>query len=429
VPTLKDDDRPTYKDDPETFAFARRLLVDSDGTVGSGLRIELTGAFVLGSLEEGADVILERYSKDPIFRALRERRGSYLLDMMSRRFDIDKDDKDNLRDYFSIFFADEERRLRVMIDILRDYLWWDLTEQSRERISALESEFFGPGDGSGRKDQNENKSSRNDEETADDELSGKLNGMTPFVKDGGTGIPVWDDSFRRLDSEREGQVLRHRAIRFCIPAEMIKNSVDFFAVMKKMAILNGTRLLGLRSFSIVITGVKESDVPILQGLMTDRFRKLIGMRRNFKITLMTSGEIGEAAEALGVDIADPKARVELIRQMVTGRDAPKKGEKIAIFVDGVPKGESSDAKRAISAGMDLGSSPESLLVFLFPSSAEGTVCYSFAEIMNRCMKAFNEFGNDGRLLVDIIPPTGIFTEQMRRMVEETRAMLKMLASA
>ncbi|RLG57149.1 MAG: hypothetical protein DRN95_05870, partial [Candidatus Hydrothermarchaeota archaeon] len=120
--------------------------------------------------------------------------------------------------------------------------------------------------------------------------------------------------------------------RFCVPVSVLKNSPDITHA------LNTTGLLRQRGkdsdkieFELVVTGVTDEDLSLIEGLNGEDIRKALDLPEKFTVSTISERQMRETAERFGYDITNPKHRVAIVKDFFSGTLA--NGEYMAIATD------------------------------------------------------------------------------------------------
>jgi DNA mismatch repair ATPase MutS len=189
-------------------------------------------------------------------------------------------------------------------------------------------------------------------------------------------------------------------LKFCLPIEVLRNSPDIALA------LNSTGLLKQRpqdteniEFELVVTGVTDEDVKLIEGLNRDDIKKALNLPNKFTVSIITEAQIQQTANRFGYDATNPKQRVAIIKDFFSG--ALAKGEYMAIATDALDTTEKADTlKEELEKELkdELAQENISIRVLVRPESSKSM--YSLSKIINDWLEAINQgnFSTISRIL-------------------------------
>ncbi|MDD5427716.1 MAG: hypothetical protein PHI58_00570 [Candidatus Omnitrophica bacterium] len=265
--------------------------------------------------------------------------------------------------------------------------------------------------------------------------SGLWSGEPLFPEDGSAdGVKQAFDSLNtevRSESRLNAYVSRLRGtgqnfteagkFRFCLPVEVLKNSPDIALALSGTALPKRLQKdAGNIEFELVVTGVADEDVGLIEGLNKDHIKNALNLPKNFTVSVISETQIRQEAGRLGCDITEPKQRVALIKDFFTG--SPVDGEYTAIATDAVDSAEKADALKEElekELGPELAEENISIRVLVRPES--GKSMYSVAAILNDWLEAIGR-GNFSTIN-KILPVSVPLSPQIERAVRAAWAAL------
>jgi len=204
----------------------------------------------------------------------------------------------------------------------------------------------------------------------------------------------------RKDSQLNSQISRLRGtsqdlmevtkFRFCVPVSVLRNSPDITHA------LNTTGLLKQRGknsenieFELIVTGVTDEDVDLIDNLNRDDIRKALNLPEKFIVSMITERQMRATAKRFSYDIADPKQRVAIVKDFFTGTLA--NGEYMAIATDAVESEDGADMLQAeIEKELKAELSQENISVYVLVGPERGTSMFSLSKIINGWLEAVNQ---------------------------------------
>lgn len=209
--------------------------------------------------------------------------------------------------------------------------------------------------------------------------------------------------------------------RFCLPIEVLRNSPDIALA------LNSTGLLKQKSqdaenieFELVVTGVTEEDVKLIEGLNRDDIKKALNLPEKFTVSIITEAQIQETAQRFGYDASNPKNRVAIIKDFFSG--ALAKGEYMAIATDAIDSTEKADLlKEELERELKAELSQENISIRVLVRPESGMSMYSLSKIINDWLEAINQ-GNFSTIS-RILPIPAPLTPELERAIRTAWAVL------
>lgn len=207
-------------------------------------------------------------------------------------------------------------------------------------------------------------------------------------------------------------------LKLCIPIEEVKNSADLAIALGKMKNLaDGT------AFELVVTGVKQEDVKLIEGLNRADIKAALGLPDNVAVSIITEDDIVAAAERYGYDANDPLRRAQIIKDMYVGALGEK--EYLAVVTSAVDKDKAVEIEKELKVE----SKPEDRISFrvLQSPGAGRESMFSLAAIISDWFKAIRSGENSS---IKILLPALVSPDQMmRELGEATKHAWKVLAAA
>ncbi|MCX5667260.1 MAG: NAD-glutamate dehydrogenase [Candidatus Omnitrophica bacterium] len=209
--------------------------------------------------------------------------------------------------------------------------------------------------------------------------------------------------------------------RFCLPIEVLRNSPDIALA------LNSTGLLKQKpqdaenvEFELVVTGVTEEDVKLIEGLNRDDIKKALNLPKKFTVSVITEAQIQETAQRFGYDASNPKNRVAIVKDFFSG--ALAKGEYMAIATDALDSTEKADAlKEELERELKAELSQENISIRVLVRPESGKSMYSLSKIINDWLDAINQ-GNFSTIS-RILPIPAPLTPELERAIRTAWAVL------
>lgn len=209
--------------------------------------------------------------------------------------------------------------------------------------------------------------------------------------------------------------------KFCLPIEVLRNSPDIALA------LNSTGLLKQKpqdaeniEFELVVTGVTEEDVKIIEGLNRDDIKKALNLPKKFTVSIITEAQIQETAQRFGYDASNPKNRVAIVKDFFSG--ALAKGEYMAIATDALDTTEKADLlKEELEKELKDELSQENISIRVLVRPESGKSMYSLSKIINDWLEAINQ-GNFSTIS-RILPIPAPLTPELERAIRTAWAVL------
>ncbi len=125
-------------------------------------------------------------------------------------------------------------------------------------------------------------------------------------------------------------------LRLCVPAEIVTGSPDFTETMERLGRLKDVK------FELVVTGVKEDEIGLIDSLNDKLIRQALNIPDNIKVSMLTEDQMRENVDSrLDHGVDTPLERARLIKDMYTKELAS--GENILIATD--PVNNEDEARR------------------------------------------------------------------------------------
>lgn len=209
--------------------------------------------------------------------------------------------------------------------------------------------------------------------------------------------------------------------RFCVPVSVLKNSPDITHA------LNTTGLLRQRGkdsdkieFELVVTGVTDEDLSLIEGLNREDIRKALDLPEKFTVSTISERQMQETASRFSYDIANPKHRVAIVKDFFSGTLAS--GEYMAIATDALGTEDDADRLHAeIEKEFKQELSHENISVRVLVGPERGRSMFSLSKIINDWLEAINQ-GNLSSI-AKILPVPAPLTPELERAIKEAWAVL------
>lgn len=209
--------------------------------------------------------------------------------------------------------------------------------------------------------------------------------------------------------------------RFCVPVSVLKNSPDITLA------LNTTGLLKRRDkdsekieFELVVTGVTDEDISLIEGLNRDDIRKALDLPEKFTVTTITERQMQETASRFSYDIANPKHRVAIVKDFFSGTLA--NGEYMAIATDALGTEDDADKLQAdIEREFKQELSQENISIRVLVGPERDRSMFSLSKIINDWLDAINQ-GNLSSI-AKILPIPAPLTPELERAIRHAWAVL------
>jgi hypothetical protein len=209
--------------------------------------------------------------------------------------------------------------------------------------------------------------------------------------------------------------------RFCVPVSVLKNSPDI------MHVLNTTGLLrqrgkdsGKTAFELVVTGVTDEDLSLIEGLDREDIRKALDLPEKFTVSTISERQMQETAEKFNHDITNPTHRVAIVKDFLSG--ALVSGEYMAIATDALGTEVDTDRLQSeIEREFKQELSQENISVRVLVRPEHGKSMFSLSKIINDWLEAINQ-GNLSSI-AKILPVPAPLTPELERAIKEAWAVL------
>ncbi|MBU0571873.1 MAG: ATP-binding protein [Candidatus Omnitrophica bacterium] len=217
--------------------------------------------------------------------------------------------------------------------------------------------------------------------------------------------------------------------RFCVPINVLKNSPDITHALNTTGLLK-QKVKGSENieFELVVTGVTDEDVDLIDGLNRDDIRKALNLPvrealnlpEKFNVSRITERQMQETAGRFGYDISNAKDRVAIVKDFFSG--ALTDGEYMAIATDAVKTEDDADRLQAeIEREFKQELSRENISVRVLVGPEQGTSMFSLSKILNDWFEAISK-GNLSS--ISKIPPVPApLTPELERAIKEAWAVL------
>jgi hypothetical protein len=195
--------------------------------------------------------------------------------------------------------------------------------------------------------------------------------------------------------------------RLCLPIEVLKNSPDITLALKGAGLLRH-RLKDTENieFELVVTGVAEKDLKLIDGLNRDNIKKALNLPKKFTISTITEAQIQHIAGRFGYDASNSRHRIAIIKDFFAGTLGTE--EYMAIVTDAIDTTEQADVlkdelKRELQD--ELAKENISIRVLVRPEDDRGI--YSLSSIINDWLEAINrgDYSTISRILPIPVPLT------------------------
>lgn len=202
--------------------------------------------------------------------------------------------------------------------------------------------------------------------------------------------------------------------RLCLPIEILRNSPDIALA------LNSTGLLKQRpkdveniEFELVLTGVMNEDIKLIEGLNKDDIKKALNLPSKFTISMITEEQIQQTAKRIGYDATNPKQRVEIVKDFFSGTLA--KDEHMAIATDAIDTTAEADIlKSGLKKELESELAEENISILVLVKAENGKSMYSLSKILNDWLEAINH-GNHSAIN-RILPLSAPLTPELERAI-------------
>jgi hypothetical protein len=216
-------------------------------------------------------------------------------------------------------------------------------------------------------------------------------------------------------------IMEVNKFRFCLPIEVLRNSPDIALA------LNSTGLLKQRpqdaeniEFELVVTGVMEEDVKLIEGLNRDDIKKALNLPQKFTVSAITEAQIHETAQRFGYDASNPKNRVTIVKDFFSG--ALAKGDYMAIATDALDTTEKADTlKEELERELKAELAQENISIRVLVRPESGKSMYSLSKIINDWLEAINQ-GNLSTIS-RILPIPAPLTPELEKAIRTAWAVL------
>ena len=193
-------------------------------------------------------------------------------------------------------------------------------------------------------------------------------------------------------------------LHLCVPIEVFKNSPDSILTLKRIA-----ERVGAIPFELVITGVKEGDLKLIDRLNRSEVRQALSLPQNlnqFNISTITENDIQDRIELLGEDSTNPKTRAfnikDLYLELLRLKELPQ-NEYMAIATDGVVE-EDKDVLTEELTEQLRSEQPKNISVRILVKPEQGKSVFSLSFIINDWLQDMPNMQNGNDPVVGITFP-------------------------
>ena len=237
-------------------------------------------------------------------------------------------------------------------------------------------------------------------------------------------VPQLNTEVSRLHGTSQ-KLMNVTKFRFCVPMNILRNAADITLA------LNSTELLKQKpqgaenvEFELVVTGVKDEDIKIIESLNRDDIKKALNLPSKFTVSMITEAQLETQINGnrlyTGYDIKNPRDRALIVKGFYTGLED---GAYMAIATDALDSAEQADALKEELEGerlkAELKRENVSVLVLVKPQA--GRSMYSLSKIINEWLKAINR-GNLSSISKILPIPTPL-TPELEKAIKEAWAVL------
>ena len=212
--------------------------------------------------------------------------------------------------------------------------------------------------------------------------------------------------------------------RFCVPVEVLKNSADVTLALAadnigglRQKARNGENI----EFELIITGVKEGDIKLVDALNErDDIKTALNLPKKFTVSAISETQIQQEADRLGYDISDPKGRAAIVKDFFTGTLVDR--EYMAIVTDAVDtEKEADDLTKELERDFATELADENISIRVPVKSEAGKSIYSLSKIINDWLEVIKRDGPS--TIRKILPIPAPMTEELRKAMEKAWAVL------
>lgn len=224
----------------------------------------------------------------------------------------------------------------------------------------------------------------------------------------------------RLDSTCQKIIdLSPSKLRLCVPVDVLMNSSDIIKAFREGL---GDQVRGTIPLELVVTGVTEDNMYIVDGLGRREIKEALNLPENLTVSPITEDDIQERSQRIGVDGTRPQIRAEIVKQLSLEVNPLSQGEYMAIATDAVSK---SDAKAVEEDLKPVLEDNISIRVLIEPKPDEST--FSLARILRHWLKSLQhgKKSSIGIILPKMISPK----EMIERLDNAIRNAWRVLAAA
>ncbi|MDD5421967.1 MAG: hypothetical protein PHT32_00890, partial [Candidatus Omnitrophica bacterium] len=198
-------------------------------------------------------------------------------------------------------------------------------------------------------------------------------------------------------------------MRFYVPVEVIKNSADITITLNKIGMLNSSIKAGSVFFELVVIGVTDDDMELISSLNRNDVKQALNLPKNLKVEIITESEIQERAKLSTVDVANPKDRTEIIKQLSLEAKPLEQGEIMAIVTNTVSEEKAKELEEFLKPEL-----VDNISIRIAVSPETGKSMFSLSSIINDWLKDIQQ---GKKSTIGIVLPAILSPAEMIRQLE------------